>query len=269
MKITKAILPVAGKGTRVMPLTLHQPKGMIAIADKPMVHHVIDELVMSGIKEITIVMGPDQIVFKKYLNYIVREHAWNSAKINFAVQNKPLGDGDAIYSAKKFIKKGEPFLVAFCDDIFSRAEKTLPKILDHFSKKQAPVVMLVEVPHNSVNKYGVVRIEEKTNNIYSVVGIVEKPDISAAPSNLIMPGRYALPYSIFGYLEKLYSFHRSPEVRLANALELYINDFKKIWGLKTQNTRFDCGSKEGLIQAQAHFASIHPYSQNARRKILK
>src|SRR3989344_6937967 len=119
MKITKAILLVGGKGTRVMPLTLHQPKGMIALADKPVVHYVIDELVLSGLTESAVVHGPGQEVFKQYINYLGKDHEWNSrVKFNFFCQKKPLGDGDAVLAAKKFVKKDEAFVVAFCDNVY-------------------------------------------------------------------------------------------------------------------------------------------------------
>src|SRR3989344_1283773 len=123
MKITKAILPVAGRGTRVMPLTLHQPKGMINIADRPMIHYVIDELITAGLKEIIIVLGEKQDVFKDYIKYLQADKAWQKIKFDFVKQSGPLGNGDAVYLAKRFIKKNEPFVVAFSDDIFKKNKR--------------------------------------------------------------------------------------------------------------------------------------------------
>lgn len=270
MKITKAILPVAGKGTRVMPLTLHQPKGMIAVADKPLVHYVIDELVASGLTEIILVLGPGQEVFKNYIAYLQQDHAWKKIKFKFARQKNAIGDGDAVYSAKKFIKKGEPFVVAFCDDIFGSNNPPTKTMIPHFIKKDAPTLLLEKVAPESVSKYGVVKPgHEKIKNFNSITDLVEKPATKEAPSNLAIVGRYILPYKIFAHIKNLYQ-NKNEEIKLAHALKGYIYGEKKnIWGLENGRLRFDCGSKEGLIQAQAHFASIHPYSQNARRKTLK
>ncbi len=270
MKITKAILPVAGKGTRVMPLTLHQPKGMIAVADKPLVHYVIDELVASGLTEIILVLGPGQEVFKNYIAYLQQDHAWKKIKFKFAYQKNPIGDGDAVYSAKKFIKKGEAFVVSFCDDIFGSNNPPTKIMIHHFIKKNAPTILLEKVALESVSKYGVIKPgNEKIKNFHSIIDLVEKPAIKEAPSNLAIVGRYILPYKIFAHIKKLYQ-NKNEEIKLAHALKGYIvGEKKNIWGLENGHLRFDCGSKEGLIQAQAHFASIHPYSQNSRQKILK
>lgn len=260
-KIKKAILPVAGKGTRVMPLTLHQPKGMIALADKPMVHYIIDELISVGIKEIILVLGQKQRVFKDYLDYLRKDKIWNKIKFNFARQRFPYGNADAIYSAKKFIKPNEDFVVAFCDDLF-KGKSPLKKMIDFFKKYSMPTLLLERVPQKEVNRYGVVKLgKEKIKEFYSLVDIVEKPPISEAPSNLTVIGRYILPYEIFSYIRKLYPY-KGKEIGISDALRLYINDYQKIWGMIFDGKRFDCGSKRGLIEAQIYFSLNHPEIKN-------
>lgn len=263
MAVFKAILPVAGKGTRVMPLTLHQPKGMIALADKPMIHYIIDELISVGIKEIILVLGPKQKVFKDYLNYLKRDKIWDKIKFNFARQKYPYGNADAIYSAKKFIKSNEDFVVAFCDDLFG-GKSPLKKMMNFFEKCKMPILLLEQIPKKEVNRYGVVKLDlftqtskEKKNKFYSITDMVEKPKIFEAPSNLTVIGRYIFPYKIFDYIKKLYPF-KGREIGITDALKLYINDYQKVWGMIFNGKRFDCGSKRGLIEAQAYFSLNHP-----------
>ena len=229
-KIKKAILPVAGKGTRMMPLTMHQPKGMIALADKPMIHYALDEMRASGIEEVIMVLGKNQEVFKQYINHLKKEHAWNGIKFKFVYQTKPLGDGDAVYSARKFIKPGEAFVVAFCDDVFSAVNHPLGDMINEFEKNNRPTLLLEKVPMSSVSKFGVVKTAGKKGIGHSITGIVEKPKIEEAPSNMGVVGRYVLPYEIFEYIKKQYPF-RGQEIKLAFAFQLYLNDNPEIKGI--------------------------------------
>lgn len=268
MKITKAILPVAGKGTRVMPLTLHQPKGMIALADKPMIHYVMDEMISSGIEEVIMVLGKNQEVFKDYLKHLAKEGVWNHIKFHFVYQKKPLGDGDAIMQAKKLLKKDEPFVVAFADDVFGAGYSPLKEMIDNFHKTDSPTLLLEKVKKELVSKSGVVKpAKTKNGDFVSVVGIVEKPKVEEAPSNMVIIGRYALPYKIFDYLKKLYPY-RDREIRIAYALELYLKEHSNIWGYNSKKLRFDCGSKDGLVLAQAFFCINHPHVKKNLKKLL-
>lgn len=268
MKIKKAILPVAGKGTRMMPLTMHQPKGMIALADKPIIHYVLDEMRASGIEEIILVLGKNQEVFRQYINHLKKEHAWNGIKFHFAYQTKPLGDGDAVYSARKFIKKDEPFVVAFCDDIFGTNNKPLIKMINEFNHFNLPIILLEKVPMEIVSRFGVVKTLNKKGTVHSLVGWVEKPQTPAeAPSNLTFVGRCVVPYEIFNYIKKQYPF-KGKEIKMAYAFEFFMKEHGQIKGISEKITRFDCGSKEGLVCAQAHFALNHPQFKNIRAKLI-
>ncbi len=269
--VTKALLLVGGRGTRVMPLTLHQPKGMIALADKPVVHYVIDELVSAGINEITIVHGQDQTVFKQYVDHLKKNDTWNNhIKFNFVAQLKPLGDGDAVLAAKKFIPKGEAFAVAFCDNVYAEKQPSLRQMIVHYQETKLPTILCVKMPANVISMYGVAKLgTEKIKNFFSITNFIEKPKLEEAPSNFVVLGRYVLPYIIFEYLEKLYDFKEDSEVRIANALKLFVDDHKKFWGFyNPKSLWFDCGSKEGLVQAQAYFALRHPHIKSRLKKIL-
>ena len=265
MKITKAILPVAGKGTRMMPLTMHQPKGMIALADKPMIHYALDEMRASGIEEVIMVLGENQEVFRQYIDHLKKEHAWNGIKFKFAYQKEPIGDGDAVYSARRFIKNGEPFAVAFSDDIFCPKNLPLSKMVSEF--KNTPTILLEKVPMEEVHRFGVVKSLGAKGISHTIVDLVEKPKTEEAPSNLTIIGRYVLPYKIFEYIKAQYPF-MGKEIKIAYALEAYLKDNKKIIGLNPKMTRFDCGSKEGLIRAQAYFATNHPQFKKGRASLV-
>ena len=266
--IKKAILPVAGLGTRVMPLTLHQPKGMIAIADKPMIHYVVDEMLSAGFKEIVFILGHNQDVFRNYIEHTNKNQIWNDIKFHFIYQNGPFGNGDAVYAAKTVMIPGEAFLVAFSDDIFVKKPYPAKQLSDLFRRTGEAAILLETVPRKKVDRYGVVKTEPgPAENVLAVTDIVEKPKPSQAPSNLTVVGRYVFTYEIFKYLEKLYPY-QGREIYLTDAIKLFLNDGHKVLGTKLNGFRFDCGSKEGLVQAQAYFAFHHPQFKHRVRKLL-
>jgi UTP--glucose-1-phosphate uridylyltransferase len=281
MVVKTAIIPVAGRGTRMMPLTLHQPKGMITLVDRPLFHHVIDEMISSGIEKIILVLGPGQDVFKNYIDHLKKIHVktneynpkydkiiWDDIKFCFVYQNKPLGDGDAILKAKKFIKKGEPFVVAFSDDIFFSRKNPLNDMKKEFQKRKTPILLLERIPKEMITKAGIAKPgAEKFRNACSVLDLVEKPQIDEAPSDLMVVGRYILTYEIFDYIRKFYPFN-GKEIKIAYALGLYLKNHSPIWGVYLNQLHFDCGSKEGLIEAQAHFSFNYPQVKIKAKKLL-
>lgn len=281
MVIKTAIIPVAGRGTRMMPLTLHQPKGMITLVDRPLIHHVIDEMIYSGIDKIILVLGPNQTVFKNYIDHLRKVHieknradfarvknGWNNIKFLFAYQKNPFGDGDAVFCAKKFINKGEPFVVAFSDDIFYSKSNPLVDMISEFKKTKTPILLLEKISKEMISKAGIAKPgSEKFENVCSVIDLVEKPKIQEAPSNLMVVGRYILTYEIFDYIKKLYPF-KDREIKIAYALGLYLKDHAPIWGTYLKQLHFDCGSKDGLVKAQAYFSYNHPSVAGKTKKLL-
>lgn len=271
-KITKAVLPVAGLGTRVMPLTIHQPKGMIAIVDKPVVHYVVDELIAAGIKEIIFVVSPNQWQFKKYFAYLIKKDpAWAKVKFRITFQKKLLGNGDAIFVARKFTKN-EPFLVGFGDDLLTDASPPLKQLVNFFHKMKSPMLVLESVPKKLVSRYGVVKIKKTGvhRDIYQITDVIEKPSPEKAPSNLTIVGRYVLTPKILEEIKKLYpETKRRRELYLADALKNYIRDGGKIYGWHFRGTRFDCGSKLGVLKAQAYFGLRHPEFKKEFKKFLE
>lgn len=258
MQVKKAVLPVAGLGTRIMPLTLHQPKGMIGIVDRPMIHYVIDEIVAAGIKHIIIVHGPEQKEFKAYIQHLEKDPAWKKMKIkfDFAIQQSLRGNGDAVYAAKRFLKN-EPFLVCFSDDLLIDKKPPMRTLLRLFEKQKSPVIVLEPVDWEIVSRYGVVRAKKsKVKDLYEISDVIEKPKRDQAPSNLTIIGRYVITPKLMDYINKLYPY-KGKDIGLADALKNYANDGHKLYGWHFKGKRFDAGSKIGILKAQVYFGIHH------------
>lgn len=272
MKITKAILPVAGLGTRVMPLTLHQPKSMIGIVDRPMIHYVVDELATAGIKTIILIIGPKQKEFRQYLDYLKKDLEWAklNLKFHFVVQKEPSGNGHAILIAKKFIKLKEPFVAAFGDDIIPANQSVLKNMIKDFAESKKPLLLLEKTPKKLLYRYGVVKIAGKSGNHCRIADIIEKPVPGTEPSDLTIVGRYVLPYEIFKYIKKTEEqTPKNKEIYLTNAFKLYIKKNEALSGRIFKGLKFDGGSKMGILKAQAYFSYHHPIFKKEFRNYLK
>jgi len=244
-----------------MPLTAHQPKAMINIAGKPMIHYMVDEILAAGIKHIIFVIAPDQKVFKDYFNSAKRNNEWKKEKVkfDFAVQKTPKGNGDALLPTKKFLKKGELFLVAFADDVIPAKESPINNLIKISQKHKGPILTLEYVPKKLLHKYGLVKISSKQGNVYKIEDIVEKPKLKDAPSNLGAIGRYVLPYSIYRYIQIIANRLKNTdkEVYLTDAIKLWLKNGGKVFGWLFSGAKFDAGSKIGLLEARTYFDARH------------
>lgn len=258
-KIKTAILPVAGMGSRVMPLTLHQPKAMISIVDRPMIHYMIDEVVAAGVERIVIVTGPKQNEFRNYINHLKNEPWWRGKdiKFNFVTQKKPDGNGDAIYIARKYV--GDlPFVVCFADDLLADKVNPVKKMMEVYKRNKGPVILLEPVPAQEVYRYGVVNADAtEEKDVLIVRDVVEKPKPEEAPSNLTIIGRYILNSKILDEIKKLYPSKDGKEIGLADALKNYALNHGKLYGLQFHGMRFDAGSKIGILKSQTFFGLNH------------
>lgn len=272
-KIKTAVLPVAGFGTRVMPLTLHQPKGMIGIVDRPIIHYVIDEILQAGIRHMVLVISPGHHQFEKYLNYLgEKDPEWRklNIKFDFVIQKKPWGNGDAVMLAKKFTG-AEPFLLAYGDDILAgRKTAPLKRIVELFEKTGAPVIALERVPRREVFRYGVVAAEKSrlAGDLYEIRDLVEKPRVEEAPSDLTVVGRYILTPEIVDRISELYPY-QGKEIFVTDALRNHVLAGGKLYGWLFDGQRFDCGSKLGILKAQVYFGKHHKELGPEFRKYLR
>ncbi len=269
-----AVIPVAGFGTRFLPLTKSQPKEMIGIVDKPVIHYIVEEAAKSGIKTIVFVTGRHKRAIEDYfdaspeLEYhlekqgkykllkIVREISSMIEPI-YVRQKEAKGLGHAILMAKKVIGN-RPFAVLLGDEIIEGNPPLLKTLINKFEAYRAPILSTYEVPWEKVSSYGVISGKplEEDKNLYLVEDLVEKPSINEAPSNLAIIGRYILTPEIFKYLEMIKP-DKKGEYQLTDALKL-LNRKDSIYAYKFEGLRFDTGNKLEYLKATLHFASKHP-----------
>ncbi|MCD6149666.1 UTP--glucose-1-phosphate uridylyltransferase GalU [bacterium] len=284
MKIKKAIMPVAGSGTRFLPATKAQPKEMLSVVDKPVIQYLVEEAVAAGIEEIIFVTGRGKRAIedhfdvsfeledtlekkdKKELLKKVKEIV-KLAKFSYVRQPKPLGDGHAILCARHLISKDEPVAVLFGDDLVDNKIPAIKQLMDVYEKYGDPVIALTRVPKEDVSKFGVVDPVKLSNRTYEIKKFVEKPKIKEAPSNLIAVGKYIITPEVFEKLEK--SQNDGGEIRLANAFIRMLKNNQPIYGYEFKGIRYDCGDKFGFIQAIIQMGLKHPEVKNKLRKYLK
>lgn len=270
-KITKAVIPAAGMGTRFLPATKALPKEMLPIIDTPNIHYIVREAVEAGIQDILIIVSSSKEAIEDYfdVNYeletrlhesgkdkqvqLIRDIA-NMANIYFVRQKEPKGLGDAIKYARKFVGD-EPFAVMLGDDLIDDREKpAIGELIDAYYQTEGTILGCRKVPQELLHKYGVVKPFDKAEgNVFEVTDMVEKPkDPSLAPSDVAVLGRYVLPPEIFDVLD------RTPkgvggEIQLTDAIKLSLEN-RKCYACLFTGERYDIGDKFGYIKATLDFA---------------
>lgn len=284
MKINKAIIPVAGMGTRFLPATKAQPKEMLPVVDKPVIQYIVEEVVQSGIEEIIFVTALGKRAIEDHfdrnfeLEYRLEEKGKEAelvtvkeigklAKFAFVRQDKPLGDGHAILSALPFVDPDESVAVLFGDDIFDSEKPGLKQMIETFDVHGGPVIGLVEVPPESVSKYGVVGGDDLGGNALKLNTFIEKPTPEEAPSNLIAPGHYIITPEIQRLL-----WTQAPgkggEIRLADAFITHLSNGGDLFGHVLEGRRYDCGNKLEFIIAQIELGLKHADVKDGLREYL-
>lgn len=261
MKIRKAVLPVAGKGTRFLPATKVIPKELLPIGDKPVIQYLVEEAVLSGIEEIIFVIAPDKELIKahfssddaleEFLNtkgkHILLEKIkpiHNLAKFTYVYQNEPLGDGHAILQAEKAVN-GEPFVVLFGDDIVKHDIPTTQQLMNYF--KGESILAVERIPKEKTVLYGMIQPGHQSDRLCEVLNMVEKPSPSEAPSNLGIIGKYICPPEIFKALKNA-PHGKDGEIRLIDGFN-ELKKSQKVWAVEIEGKRFDTGNPEGLAAA--------------------
>lgn len=272
--VRKAILPVAGLGTRFLPATKAQPKEMLPVVDKPVIQYIVEEAVASGIEEIIFVTSLGKRAIEDHfdrnfeLEYRLEEkkklkeldelsRITKLAKFAFVRQGAPLGDGHAVLSALPFVDEHEPVAVMFGDDIAVGKAPLLAEVIETYEKYKTPVIAVSEVPKEEVKQYGVIDGSEMANNVWRIKGFVEKPDPAEAPSNLIFMGRAVITPDIMKLLMDQKP-GRDGEIRLANSFETYLASGGTMYAKKYTGKRYDCGTKLGFLIAQVELGLKHP-----------
>lgn len=285
MKIRKAIIPVAGMGTRFLPAAKAQPKEMLAVVDKPVIQYIVEEAVASGIEEIIFVTAIGKRAIEDHfdrnfeLEYRLEQKKkieelkaitkiGKLAKFAFVRQTKPLGDGHAVLCAIPFVDKHEPVAVLFGDDIIDGKIPALKQLIQVYEKYGSPVIALQKVPKKEVINYGVISGKKMNNNTWQINHFVEKPSVKDAPSDLIVIGRYIITPNIMELLPKQLA-GRDGEIRLADAFASYLASGNVLHGCEFEGTRYDCGSKLGFVKAQIELGLKHKDIGKDLRTYLK
>jgi len=269
-KVTKAIFPVAGLGTRFLPATKSVPKEIMTLVDRPLIQYAIDEARAAGIKEFIFVTSRGKSALEDYFDHspelenslrksgkdellaILKNTNMDSGAIAYMRQHKPLGLGHAVWCARRLIGN-EPFAVILPDDVIAAEKPCLQQMVEKYEETGGSMVAAMEVPQAKTSSYGVLDIKSQDGPVVSVKGMVEKPPANEAPSNLAVIGRYILSPKILQNLNKVEK-GAGGEVQLTDAIAMEVNEGRDVFGYRFQGQRYDCGSKAGYLQAMVAFA---------------
>ena len=272
-KVTKAVIPAAGLGTRFLPATKACPKEMLPIVDKPTIQYIIEEALASGIKDILIITGHNKRSIEDHFDYNpelelnLREHGKDELltmvkeigdiNLHYIRQKEPKGLGHAILCAKSFVGN-EPFAVLLGDDVVYNEEKPcLQQLLDVYDATGSSVLGCQTVPQEKVSSYGIVASEATEDaRIFKVNDMVEKPAVEEAPSRLAVLGRYVITPEIFAILEQT-APGRGGEIQLTDALKVLAKE-QAMYAYDFVGRRYDVGDKQGYLEATVEYALRRP-----------
>jgi UTP--glucose-1-phosphate uridylyltransferase len=282
--LRKAVLPVAGLGTRFLPATKAMPKEMLPVVDKPLIQYAVDEARAAGIEQFCMVTGRGKtalidhfdIAFeleatlaernKREALELLREEAMPPGSITTVRQQVPLGLGHAIWCARTFIGD-DPFAILLPDDLVLSETPCTEQLVKVYNETGGNVLAVTEVPREQTNRYGILKTGEVHGDRVEVLGLVEKPAPEKAPSNLSIIGRYVLLPEVVAHLSMM-ERGAGNEVQLTDAMAKMIGH-TPFHGLKFEGKRFDCGDKAGFLEAQIAFSLVRPDLGPAVRAFLK
>ncbi len=268
-KVTKAIFPVAGLGTRFLPATKSVPKEIMTLVDRPLIQYAIDEARAAGIKEFIFVTSRGKGALEDYFDHspqlenelrkkgkddlleILKSTNMDSGAIAYMRQHKALGLGHAVWCARRLIGN-EPFAVILPDDVIAAEKPCLQQMVEAYEETGGNMVAAMEVPPEKASSYGVLDVQEDMGSMVSVKGMVEKPAPGTEPSNLAVIGRYILSPHVLKNLNKIKS-GAGGEIQLTDAIAQEIGSDRGVYGYRFRGQRFDCGSKSGFLQATVAF----------------
>ena len=273
-KVTKAIFPVAGLGTRFLPATKSIPKEILTLVDRPLIQYAIDEARAAGIKEFIFVTSRGKSALEDYFDHspeleatlrragkdalleILRETNMDSGAIAYVRQNRPLGLGHAVWCARRLIGD-EPFAVLLPDDVIAAEKPCLQQMVEAYAQTGGNIVAAMEVPVAKTSSYGVLDVAEDMGSVVAVKGMVEKPKAGEAPSNLAVIGRYILSPKVMSNLDKVKP-GAGGELQLTDAIAKEAKTPGTVFGYRFRGQRYDCGTKAGFLQATVAFALARP-----------
>jgi len=272
-KITKAVFPVAGLGTRFLPATKASPKEMLAVVDKPLIQYAVEEAYAAGIREMIFVTGRNKRSIedhfdtayeleselesngKKALLDLVHSIKPDDMDCFYVRQPKSLGLGHAVLCAEKLINN-EPFAVLLADDLMIGSQPILKQMTDLHNQHQCSILAVQEVPKEETQRYGIVKGVKYAERLLDVSDFVEKPKPEVAPSNLAVAGRYILTPAVFDHIREQPK-GAGGEIQLTDGIAALLGK-EKVLAYSYIGQRYDCGSKLGLLQATVDLGLAHP-----------
>jgi UTP--glucose-1-phosphate uridylyltransferase len=276
MRVRKAVFPAAGWGTRFLPATKAQPKEMLPLVDKPVIQYAVEEAVAAGIEQVIIVTSSQKRAIEDHFDHSYElEHLLEAkgdiemlrrvrqigdmVQISYVRQKEQLGLGHAVLMAKELVAH-EPFAVILSDDVVASERPCIGQLIDAYQRTHASVVAVMQVPGEETSRYGVVDPATRGHNgderLHKVRGLVEKPDVGSAPSDLAIIGRYVLTPKIF---EKLEQTPRGAggEIQLTDAIMALMAE-QDVYAYEFEGTRYDAGTTMGWLKASVELALERP-----------
>ncbi|SHH14302.1 UTP--glucose-1-phosphate uridylyltransferase [Cognatiyoonia sediminum] len=273
-KVTKAIFPVAGLGTRFLPATKSVPKEIMTLVDRPLIQYAIDEARAAGITEFIFVTSRGKSALEDYFDHapdleaslrakgkndllrILENTNMDSGAIAYIRQHKAMGLGHAVSCARRLIGD-EPFAVILPDDVIAAERPCLQQMVEAYQDTGGAMVAAMEVAPEQISSYGVLDVETDLGKVMKVKAMVEKPAAEKAPSNLAVIGRYILTPDVLNNMDSI-GEGAGGEIQLTDAIAAEITQGRDVFGYCFDGQRYDCGSKAGYLEATVAFALAHP-----------
>jgi len=282
--IRKAVFPVAGLGTRFLPATKSMPKEMLPIVDKPLIQYAVEEAIEAGIEELIFVTGKGKTALEDHFdrsfeleNTLAEKQKYDllneianilptNIRVTYTRQGEALGLGHAVGCAATLVGD-EPFAVLLADDVFFGEKGCLKQMIEAYEKVGGNLIAAMEVPREHTSRYGIITPGMKQGNLTVINGLVEKPSPETAPSRLAVSGRYILQPEVFHELNKGKK-GAGGEIQLTDAMANLIPS-QVFHAVEVQAERYDCGSKDGWLEANIVFALNRPELKDSVLKIIK
>tara|TARA_B000000609_G_scaffold12163_1_gene7572 strand:+ start:325 stop:1185 length:861 start_codon:yes stop_codon:yes gene_type:complete len=282
--IKKAVLPVAGIGTRFLPASKATPKEMLPIIDKPLVQYAVEEAIEIGIEEIVFITNDEKHSIKKHFENnqkleqkLLRKNKeefveklnpkiFKDIKFHYVIQEEQNGLGDAVLKAESLIN-GEAFALLLPDDLFFSKKSCLSQLSSIFLNTNASTIAVNKIDKNNIHKYGVIKPGKEKNEAILIDDIIEKPLVEDAPSDIAVCGRYIFTSTIFDHLKKI-ELDKSGEIQLTDAIRSLLSE-EQVYAKIYEGEKFDCGSKMGFVHATIALALRDESISQDINKIIK
>lgn len=282
--ITKAVLPVAGFGTRFLPASKAIPKEMLPIIDKPLIQYAVEEAINIGVNEIIFITSPEKYSIKKHFDKNMHFESrlkisgktemikklnpaiFSGIKFHYIDQKEQNGLGHAILQAQEAIGD-DSFAVLLPDDLFFSEEACLDQLLNSYQETNSSIIAVNKIGREEIHKYGVIKPGEIKNKSIKIEDIVEKPSFENAPSDIAVCGRYIFKPSIFKFLNTT-NFDKSGEIQLTDAIKALLKE-EDVYARTYEGEKYDCGSKKGFVHATIALALRDKSISKDVQKIIK